>query len=327
MQKFVPKPAVNAYFNFLMATTKAGDKAAIYLGGLPNYRYYKSEYKKNNPNATEQEAIDYAIVKFEKDTKDTQQSPDYQDKDYYQTKGALARSFNLFLTTPKQYFRKEIIASRNLYRKLKAWDKNAGKGSVGENMRTLFVYHVIMPVFFQWAAQGFPGILRDIREEDDDELLWSAILGNLNAIFILGDAAVALKDYMTDKPWAGSSKNVPILQMISSLTRLAARASSAKSEEKQNELWGKFMLELATFTSVPAPTLAKMVKNYAILLEGDVDPREAILRLFLWSDYQIEGPQKKKKEEITYTGGRTRNTRATTTRTRTTRQRQTRTRR
>ena len=35
-----------------MMYTKAGDAAAIFMGGLPNYTYYKSEFKKKNPNAT-----------------------------------------------------------------------------------------------------------------------------------------------------------------------------------------------------------------------------------------------------------------------------------
>jgi hypothetical protein len=61
----------------LMFTTMAGDKGAIIFGGLPNYLYYKNEYKTKNPNATEQQAIDYAIIKFEADTLRTQQSYTY----------------------------------------------------------------------------------------------------------------------------------------------------------------------------------------------------------------------------------------------------------
>lgn len=68
-----------------MFTTKFGDRTAIMMGGMPNYIYYKADFKKKNPKATEQEAIDYAIIKFERDTKRTQQSGDLQDKDIFQT--------------------------------------------------------------------------------------------------------------------------------------------------------------------------------------------------------------------------------------------------
>ena len=47
----------------LMWTTMTGDKGAILVGGVPNYLYYKNEFKKKNPEASEQEVIDHAIKK------------------------------------------------------------------------------------------------------------------------------------------------------------------------------------------------------------------------------------------------------------------------
>ena len=100
--------------NILMYTTKVGDRGAIYLGGVPNYVYYKN--KALEAGKTEQEAIDEAIIKFERDTKRSQQSTDLQDRDAYQTKGPIFRALNMFLTTPRQYLRKEAYAIRNMYR-------------------------------------------------------------------------------------------------------------------------------------------------------------------------------------------------------------------
>ena len=65
-----------------------------------------------------------------------------------QTADPIIRAMNMFLTTPKQYLRKEIQAVRNLYRKVKAQDPKAGKGTVMENIRTFFMYHFAMPVLF-----------------------------------------------------------------------------------------------------------------------------------------------------------------------------------
>ena len=101
-----------------MLTTMVGDRGAILIGGMPNYLYYKDKALK--AGKTEAEATQEAILKFEKDTLKTQQSYDLQDKDYYQTGGAFTRAFNMFLTTPKQYFRREVVAMRNLHRKLVA---------------------------------------------------------------------------------------------------------------------------------------------------------------------------------------------------------------
>ena len=80
MLSFVPGSHKQFYLDFLMFTTKFGDRSAIMLEGMPNYMYYKDQYRKANPNASEQEVIDNAIKKFERDTKRTQQSGDIQIK-------------------------------------------------------------------------------------------------------------------------------------------------------------------------------------------------------------------------------------------------------
>ena len=67
---------------------------------MPNYLYYKDQALKRG--LSEDQAKKEAVLKFEKDTKRTQQSMDLQDRDYYQTAGALQRGLNMFLTTPKQ---------------------------------------------------------------------------------------------------------------------------------------------------------------------------------------------------------------------------------
>ena len=75
----MPTLSKNKWQNAIFFFGRLGDIRAIFIGGVPNYRYYKADFKSKNPNATEQEAIDYAIRKFEKDTKITQQSSDIQD--------------------------------------------------------------------------------------------------------------------------------------------------------------------------------------------------------------------------------------------------------
>jgi hypothetical protein len=292
MKAFVPAGTKDWIVNFAMWTTKFGDKSAIYIGGMPNYSYYKAQFKKKNPNATDQEAIDHAVRLFERDTKRTQQSGDLQDKDYYQTKDPLYRGLNMFLTTPKQYLRKEIVAIRNLNRKLSAWDRKAGKGTVAQNLRTFLMYHVILPVFFQYVAMGLPGILRDERDDDKLDLLRAAIIGNLNALFLVGDLFQMAGDFFTNKPWAGSNiKTVGLLSIAGSLTEKFVYAGKVKNPAKKSEAYQKAYLELATFTGVPAPTIAKFVENYGnIGKDGDIG--KDILRLLNFSKYQIEGPGK-----------------------------------
>ena len=289
--QWLPSRSKIFFQDFLMWTTKFGDRTAIMLGGMPNYSYYKDQYKKQNPKATEQQVIDYAIKRFEKDTKETQQSSDLQDKDYFQTSTPWVRSMNMFLTTPKQYLRKEISSSRNLLRKLKAWDKKAGKGTIEENARQLLMYHFFMPMLFQWASSGFP--ISDWDDEDTEDMLRAAIIGNLNALFLVGEMIAKVGDAVQGKPWYKDFRTLPaISQFVDILdsTNSYARANKQKDKDKFGR---ELTLNLLTTFGVPAATLERFAYNYPKLSQSE-DFGEFMLRLLNYSKYQIEGAPKKK---------------------------------
>ena len=290
MKSFVPTPAKDFVVNFLMWTTKFGDRMAIMLGGLANYSYYKEQAL--SQGKTEKQAIDIAIIKFEKDTKRTQQSADLQDKDLYQTTNPVVRSLNMFLTTPKQYLRKEIQAVRGLSSKIAARDLKAGKGTLKENLRTLAMYHIFMPVIFQYISMGLPGLLRGWRDDDDDDLKRAAIIGNINALFVLGEMVTMAGDFFTGKPWAGQTKSLGAVTVMQSLIRKALKATKTKDPVKRADAWQDFQLELMTIVGVPGAQLKKFVENYSKVLDSK-DMGESILRLLNFSNYQISGREKK----------------------------------
>jgi len=292
MVEMVPNQYWDNYVNFIMYTTKFGDKAAIYLGGAPNYLYYKAQAKKRG--LTEEQAQQEAIIKFEKDTKRTQQSMDLQDKDFYQTSGAIQRGLNMFLTTPKQYLRKEIQSTRNLYRKLKAWDRNAGKGTLGQNLRTFITYHFVAPALFQYVALGLPGLLRGKRDDDDEDMLRAMLLGNLNALFIVGEVISGTADLVQGKPYAGESvRSLAPLMQLQRLTKLAKRAMDTKDQKKKKDALEKLYVELAATPGLPAIQIHRFIKNLDKIGEGN-DAGKDLLRLLNFSDYVISGPKNKK---------------------------------
>ena len=295
MVEFVPNQYWDSYVNFIMYTTKFGDKAAIYLGGMPNYLYYKDQALKRG--LSEEQAKQEAILKFEKDTKRTQQSMDLQDRDYFQTSSALARGLNMFLTTPKQYLRKEIQSTRNLYRKLKAWDRNAGKGTLAENIRTFLTYHLVAPSLFQFVALGLPGILRPVRDDDEEDMIRAAILGNLNALFIIGDIVNVAADYIQDKPYAGKRwRNIAPFMTVGRVFELFERAANTKDPEKKALAYEKAIAETISITSLPAEQIRRFIRNMQDLgKEGDIG--RDLLRLINYSPYVIEGPKEKKSSK------------------------------
>lgn len=293
MVEFVPNPTKRWLVDFLMYTTKFGDRTAIMLGGMPNYLYYKDQELKKGK--TEQQAIDIAIRKFERDTKRTQQSADLQDKDYFQTKGAITRALNMFLTTPKQYLRKEIQAVRNLGRMMSKSEK-AAKGTFTQNFRTFVMYHAFLPVLFQYVALGLPGILREWRDDEDDKDLWrAAILGNLNALFLYGEIFAAAGDLLTGKPWAGEqTRTVGLIQSSMNVIKKLKKAMTIQDEDKKEKAQKDAILELVNMTGAPASTVDRMIQNYKEIGTDD-DLGKDIMRVLNYSKYQIEGPKKKKQ--------------------------------
>ena len=275
--------------SFMMGLVTAGDRHAIIIGGMPNYKFYKDRYMKENPEATEQEAVDYAIIKFEKDTKKAQQSSDLQDKDLTQTGNPIYRSFNMFLTSPKQYLRKELYAIRQIYTKIRQWDRMAGKGTVGQNLRTLTTFHVVLPMIFQYVSSGLPGLLADWEDEDGEDLLRAAIMGNINGLFILGDFFVAAADYAQDKPWAFDFKNLTVYDIMGEIGDSVERYQKLKPGPKKEEAYWTMIATIAQ-----AKTIKKWVENLQELPDSK-NVNEAIMRLLNYSEYQISGGKKSKK--------------------------------
>ena len=281
----------------LLYTTKAGDKLAIMLGGIPNYLYYKDQYRKKNPKATEQEVIDYAIKKFEKDTKQTQQSSDVQDRDYYQTSDGFMRAMNMFLTTPKQYLRKEIIALRNLRRLMSG---KAARGTKFENVRQFVTYHFAMPMLFQWATIGFP-LGDDWDEEDSSDMIRAAVLGNLNGVFVLGDILGSFADLIQGKPWAGEVNSIPLFiqtaDVFKALKELGQKVNAKNPDTKKiQEAQYDVYAALGGLFGLPLDQINKAIKNFS-KLKDEKDAKKIFLRVLNFSEYVVEGPKKDKKKK------------------------------
>jgi len=281
----IPKTTKNYFVNAMMFFGRAGDIGAIFLGGMPNYAYYKDQYRKRNPQATEQEVIDYAIKKFERDTKTTQQSMDLQDRDYFQSSNAILRSLNMFLTTPKQYFRKEMSGLRKMRRGIR--DMNFVQFKNGA--RQFIQYHVFMPLAFQYVSMGLPGLLRDRREGDEEDLLRAIALGNINALFIIGDLTMGAVDAFQGKGYAGRQTGLVPYSRINTLSNYYKWAQMS-GPEKRGKWMFKFYVELGeVFLRLPVGNMWRFYENIQKLDQAE-DAGEAALRIMNFSDYTIEGP-------------------------------------
>jgi hypothetical protein len=298
METYTPGDKGNKVLNLLMSPIKAGDKQAIYLGGIPNYVFLKNKFMKQG--MSEENAKKKAMLMFEEQTKEVQQSSDKQDKDSIQNEGGLVQTFNMFMSAPKAYLRQIFGGYRELGRNIK---DGSGKGTTGENLRTILVYQFAMPMIFQWAGSGFP--VTDWDEEDKKDMARAAILSVFNSIFVLGQILEMGADYATGKPWWDDLKQFPVLDLVKDAIKQYDK-TNLEDSEKADEAWKQFIFTLMPLASVvpggrtvaalPFKTLDRMRLNMKKIIQDGGDPKEVFLRLFNYSDYVIEGPEEKEKK-------------------------------
>jgi len=280
-------------FEKLMYMIKAGDKGGI-MGGIPLYNFHKDQYKKRNPKATEQEVIDYAVKKFEKSTKKAQQSSDLQDKDFTQTANSALRFFNMFKTSQKQYFRKEMSAIRQMKRIIM---KQPGKGTFKENLYQFMLYHSALPMLFQYVSSGLPGLLTDFDEEDKEDLIRAGFVGNINSLFILGDMLDTFGDFIQKKPFAKMDV-FPATSKIESFMKNATGFITEEDPSKANKKAYKAIESLIEAgTGLPIKNTKRYYDNLEKVISGKTkNLEEDILRIAGYSDYIIGSKKKGKKK-------------------------------
>jgi hypothetical protein len=275
-----------------------GDKFSAMAGAMGNYLYYKESFFASNPKATEQEAIKYAADKVSTEIEQTLGSSDIIDKDYYQNSGnALYRAFSVLQNAPKAMIRQIVPAYSGFFKKLAKMDKTAGQGTLKQNIETIFLYQFLVPMLFQYAVLGFPGLLREWREDEDDyEMGMAALLGPFTALFFVGDMLTSARDLLLDKPWATDARTAPGWDILSDATKSAQKIMNAKSDDDVYEAIADMGYAASAAAGLGLKNISRMAQNMAEVIDsGANDAGEAVLRLLNYSDYTIEGPDKKKK--------------------------------
>jgi hypothetical protein len=256
------------FLNSLMLNVQIGDQGAIVIGGHALYRYYR------NQGLSQEEAI----KKFEHFTESTQQSADLSEQSFWQRGGSFAKLFTMFLSAPNQYFRKEMGAIRNLL---------AGRGTKAQHAKTLAIYHVLIPMFFQWVS--------DLFTWDEDEQLRAVILGPLNGVFILGDmldqgirTALGLQRYANEIAIYGISGDA---SKAIDVTFDAIRGEDISDEDVYRAIRG-LAGAIGGITGIPLKQLVDELKAGSDLLSGEFD--KGLAEFLGWSPHIAEEKTKDK---------------------------------
>ena len=246
--------------DFLMANIKLGDRFTIYSGG---WALYKSELKKNlKAGMSEAEAKAKALETFERVTDETQQSGRLSQQSYMQS-NAMWRAFTMFLSAPNQYLRKEIKAVNAMF---------SGRMSKKQIAKTLFIYHVLLPMFFQFVADGF--------RWDDDSQLKAVALGSLNGYFLLGKV---IENAINGRARMSVRDLVPFWGSLEDFQNMVLKFAD---EDLDAEDVLKAVKTLGELTGLPLKYVQDVINNFGDYAKAGEPGKEVMLWLG-WSPYAL----------------------------------------
>ena len=197
----------------LMALTQLGDKGAIILGGYSVYRYHLNKNIKSG--MTEAEAKKEAIIEFESSTERSQQASNIKDLAHFQRGGSAQKMLTMFMTSLASYMRIWESGWRNLA---------AGRGSRRENLKKIFITHVVLPIAFQLIASG--------GEWDEDKMKRAIVMGPLSGLFFFRDVIGTALDEIFLKRSYDYTAAPPLTEVVDTGADIARGQFSLKSMER-----------------------------------------------------------------------------------------------
>lgn len=283
--------------NNLMFLTKWGDKGAILMGGYSVYNYHYNKAKAEGKSNAMADKI--ALEKFEEATKLSQQSTNVEDLSQFQTMGSIGKLFTMYMTSPISYFRQERKSARDFVKGYKSGNKKLMRNAA----KRFAIYHLILPIVFQYAANGLPGLLTEWDEDDEKDLLRAATVGSFNGIFIAGSLISYFADVITGKPWVRGGKYSPS-PAFDAIVDIINETDDVIEEWNKNpgKFSDEFLEELIDFsTSIdvaigyPVDRVRKFIDSWKMIAnDNSLETREKIaLGLFGYSPYIVK-PKKKK---------------------------------
>jgi hypothetical protein len=261
------------FINTLMMNVQLGDKGAVMTG---SWAMRKARLAKGV-------ALEDVITEYERFGSETQQSSDLSQLSEVQRGGSFEQLFTMFKSNPRQYYAKEMQAVKTLFQEGGTSPENIKKVT-----KTLIIYHVLLPVVFQWVS-NFGGW----DEEDRKEYLRAGILGSINGIFILGDAVDAiLRVALGLRVW---DSEIPILavkdDIVSAINKLDFE--DINSEDVLSAL--NKLGEASNTLGIPYEQVANIATGITAIMDDDV--RRGVGLLLGWSDYALGTPPESKKKE------------------------------
>ncbi|MCK5061748.1 hypothetical protein KAR28_04305 [Candidatus Parcubacteria bacterium] len=254
--------------NAMLLNVKLGDKGAIVLGSWAMRKQrLKSGVKLKD-----------VITEYEEFGSDTQQSADISRLSEIQLGGSIEKLFTIFKSSQRAYFQKEVNAIKSMFRK-----DGFGKENLKKVAKTLWIYHILLPVFFQWVAN-----MGGWDKDDKKDYLRAGILGSLNGLFIAGDVIDGtIRQVMKMNVW---DIEIIIADIGDDINKIISNLTEDDVDVKD------IQTALDAFASASTGVSGLPVEYSYDILESlyNENYETGIKQILGWSEYVIGAPKKEK---------------------------------
>jgi hypothetical protein len=268
--------------NKSMFLTEWGDKVSVITGGIPVYKYYYDKVMKETGNENLANVI--AIREFADITDKSQQAGHVYDMSQVQ-RDPLLKMATMYATASMQYHRNVVTAFRNGL--LHTFDKDARRGSYASNLKTLVMYHVVLPSLYQFAANGF--------QWDNKDQARAAVLGNFGEVFVAGDILNGLLNSVRGLPWDYQFSSLEnIVAIGKKATVHATTFAKSVNDEVDGVTWddmGKAIWDAAQVLGDVTGTPVNAVESKASAISDVVQGKtqHPVGRIIGWSESVMSG--------------------------------------
>ena len=262
-----------SFINAAMLNVRLGDKGAIQVG---SWAMRRAGIKKR-------QNLKDIIRAYEDFGNETQQSGDPGRLSKIQKGSSIEKLFTQFMSSQRAYLQKEILAIKSIFR-----EGGTSASNVRKVAKTIFIYHVLLPVLFQFLA-NFGRLDEDARKD----YLRAGILGSFNGLFIFGSVVDSI--VRTALGMRVFSSEVPVAGVADGLMKAirAVKSDDITSEDIYRAIEGMAETGSAT-TGLPADATVKFSSGIYGLIQGDF--KRGIGKILGWSEYSM-GEEKKEKEK------------------------------
>lgn len=255
--------------NTLMLNVKLGDKGAI----MPAVWAIRQARLKKGMELSE------VIKEYEQFTSSTQQSSDLSKLAGIQRGGSFPKLLTMYMTSPRQYYQKELLAVKSLFQK-----GGTSKQNLAKVARVIFIYHVMLPFIFQFVSNA-----GRTDEEAWKDYKRAMLIGSINGVFIIGQFADmivrSILGQMTFDP------SVPILQIVNDTAKALKKVdfNDMDLQDVVNLIKGlENPIEAAT--GIGIGTVGNIAGGVSDYLKGD--RKGGIGNILGWTDYAQTGKGK-----------------------------------